>query len=287
MAKKRFNVEIPEGQHLGFSRDTDGAYRAHLFDDETNDLVGHAELFEINEDDADAPDIQYVYVSDSDETEDYELPNAGREFTDEERDQALEVLVSLGIIVTMLATAAAPHVTRWWHDVAIPAMKSTSVNARQSMKSARDNVLLTMKSTWARLTGTPEVGRGATSTEMNPETESAREDSSTELQVAFQEYRVRMGSAEARDRFVAALLAKAISEEQMRMLRSAKIDGHNGPNDDEVAMQALTTQNIGKTITLMLEKNPSLLERESVAKLATILRGSRTDGEYVPLESRG
>lgn len=51
MAKKRFDVEVPDGQHLGFSRDTDGAYRAHLFDDETNDLVGHAELFEPEDDD--------------------------------------------------------------------------------------------------------------------------------------------------------------------------------------------------------------------------------------------
>jgi hypothetical protein len=53
VAKKRFDVEVPDGQHLGVSRGTDGAYRAHLFHDDTNELVGHAELFEVDEDEAD------------------------------------------------------------------------------------------------------------------------------------------------------------------------------------------------------------------------------------------
>ena len=50
MAMKRFDVEVPDGQHLGYSRGTDGAFRAHLFRDDTNGLAGHAELFEVAED---------------------------------------------------------------------------------------------------------------------------------------------------------------------------------------------------------------------------------------------
>ncbi|QYF89575.1 hypothetical protein [Arthrobacter sp. PAMC25284] len=275
MAKKRFDVEVPDGQHLGFSRDTDGAYRAHLFDNETNDLVGHAELFEPDEDDAGSPNIQYVYVSDPGAAE-------GRELTDEELAEALEALVRLGIIVATLAAAAAPHVKRWLHYIAIPTMKSTSDNALLAMKSASDTALLTMKSTWNRFIGTRNVERGAAPAEMVPATEPVRADSSTELEVAFQDYRARMGSAEARERFVGALLARAFSEEQMRMLRNAKIED-DGPAGLTAAMEALTPQQVGETITLMLEKNPSLLDREPLAELGTILGGSRADGEYVPL----
>ncbi|AUZ33651.1 hypothetical protein C3B78_03650 [Arthrobacter sp. PGP41] len=264
MARKRFDVEVPDGQHLGFSRDTDGAYRAHLFDNETNDLVGHAELFEPDEDDAGSPNIQYVYVSDPGAAE-------GRELTDEELAEALEALLRLGIIVATLAAAATPHVKRWLHDVAIPAMKSTS-----------DTALLTMKSTWNRFIGTRNVERGAAPAEMVPATEPVRADSSTELEVAFQDYRARMGSAEARERFVGALLARAFSEEQMRMLLNAKIED-GAPAGLTAAMGALTAQQVGETITLMLEKNPSLLDCEPLAELGTILRGSRADGEYVPL----
>jgi hypothetical protein len=57
VARKRFDVEVPDGQHLGFSRDTVGARRAHLFDDENNDLVGHAELFAPDEDESSSPNI--------------------------------------------------------------------------------------------------------------------------------------------------------------------------------------------------------------------------------------
>ena len=51
MPTQRFNVEIPEGHHLGHSRGTDGARRAHLFRDDTNELAGHAELFAVAGDD--------------------------------------------------------------------------------------------------------------------------------------------------------------------------------------------------------------------------------------------
>ncbi|WP_207945035.1 sigma factor-like helix-turn-helix DNA-binding protein [Actinomadura rubrisoli] len=62
MAKKRFDAEIPNGQHLGVSCETDGAYRGHLFDDETGQLVGHVELIEVDEDHYPNPPVEYIYV---------------------------------------------------------------------------------------------------------------------------------------------------------------------------------------------------------------------------------
>ncbi|KIS28684.1 hypothetical protein TV39_04720 [Arthrobacter sp. SPG23] len=273
MARKRLDVEVPDGQHLGFSRDTDGAYRAHLFDNETNGLVGHAELFEPAKDESDSPYIEYVYVSDS-------RPKEGRELADKELDEALEALVRLGIIV---AAAAAPHVKRWWQGRAIPGLKSAGNTALLAVKSTSDNTLLTVKSTWNRFTGTRKPERSDAPVEMVPAAEPVREDSSTELEVAFKDYRARMSSEEARQRFVVALLARAFSEEQMRMLRNAEIEDDGDPLSLKAAMVALTPQQVGETITSMLEKNPSLLERESLAGLGMILGGRRADGECVPL----
>lgn len=48
-------AEVPDGAHLDFSRDTDGAYRGTLRDD-NNKLIGHAELFEVS-DDEDESDV--------------------------------------------------------------------------------------------------------------------------------------------------------------------------------------------------------------------------------------
>lgn len=265
MAKIRLDVEVPDGQHLGFSRDTDGAYRGHLFDDETNDLVGHAELFEPNEDDADSLNSQFVYVSISEATKDQEL-------TAEEIAQALDALLRLGILVTVLAVETAPHVKRWLHDIAIPAMKSTSDNVRQSVKS-----------TWNRFTRARVTDRGTAPAGMISTTEPVRAESSTELEIAFEDYRARMSSTEARERFVVALLAKAFSEEQMRMLRNANFEDDDDERGLKAVVEALTPQQVGETLTTILEKNPSLLDRGSLAELGTVLGGSQADGEYMSL----
>ena len=91
MAKKRFDVEVPDGQHLGLSRETDGAYRGHLFDNETNELVGHAELHEVDEIDAhSSPVIAYDTNEDAPDSEDPGL---------------LGALALLGVTVAAVMTA--------------------------------------------------------------------------------------------------------------------------------------------------------------------------------------
>lgn len=288
MARERFDVEIPDGQHLGFSRDTDGAYRAHLFDDKSNDLVGHAELFEPSVDAEPWPNIEYIYVSE---------PSARheRELSDEELDEAFEALLNLGLIVALLAVKAAPHVTSWWRDKALPAMRSTGDNALSAMKSANRNALqsirsksgtalLTVKSAWNNKSiRASKVERGVVFGPDIPVTEPAHVSSSTELDVSFHDYRARMGSAEARERFVAALVARAFSDRQMRTLRNARIEDDGGRPSLESAMDVLTPQQVEDTIVLMLERNPSLLDRESMTELSAILSGNNANGERASL----
>lgn len=276
MATKKFDVEVPDGQHLGLSRDTEGAYRAHLFD-ERNNLVGHAELFETGEDTTDSPYIQYVYVSDSTDTKSGEL-------TDEELEEMLKALVGLAMIVATLAAAAAPHVKSWWHDVAVPVMNSASESARLAAKSARDNAKRTVKSALNTFTGTMRRARGAAESETRHVTLPAIAGSSIEVADAFEGYRSRLGSAKARERFIGALLARAFSDEQLRLLSNAKFENDSDALDLQAAMEKLTPQRVGETLSLMLEKNPSLLERDSLAELATVLRRSKTGGGYVSLK---
>lgn len=276
MEKKRFDVEIPDGQHLGFSRDTDGAYRAHLFDDETNGLVGHAELFEVQEDATESPYVQHVYVSDSTGTKTSEL-------TDEELEELLRGLVSLAIIVATFAAAAAPQVKNWWHGVALPAMKSGSETARVAIKSAGEKTVMTAKSALNKLTETLRHGGGASS-EPARESEAVIENSSSnEVEVAFESYRARMDSTEARERFAAALLARAFSDEQLRLLREAEFENDPDSRLLHATMGRLTQEQVTATLSLLLQKNPSLLERQPLTELATVV--SRTQaGRDLPLK---
>jgi hypothetical protein len=50
---KKYRSIIQEGTHLASSKNTDGAYRGSLLDDETNKVVGQAEWEPVEEDDDD------------------------------------------------------------------------------------------------------------------------------------------------------------------------------------------------------------------------------------------
>lgn len=285
MVRKRFDVEIPDGQHLGFSRDTDGAYRAHLFDDETNDLVGHAELFERDAEETQTPIFEYIHVSDS-------APMNGQELTDEELEEGLEALLSLAIIAAMLAVKAAPHVTSWWRDSALPTLKSVSGTAFSAVKSANqstirnirlksDSALLTVKSAWGKSLSAPRAEDAVASRVIVPA--NIHGNRSPQLEIAFSDYRSRMSSTEARERFVAALVARAFSDQQLRGLRDANIEDDGNRTGLDTAMKSLTPQRVEDTLLLMLEKNPSLLEIQSISELRTIFSAGRNGGEALAL----
>jgi len=218
MVKKRFDVEVPDGQHLGFSRDNDGARRAHLFDNETNHLVGHAELFDPDEEADEEADLEAL---------------AG----------ALGAMVALAVIV-----AAAPHIKGWWNDKAVPAITSTRNRIRYA---------------WNGITRPREADDEVIAAELVTVSDPSPDDSSNEVDTALERLRARMSSAEARQRFVAALMAKTFFEEQMSTLRNARIEDDEDPMELKSAMKALTPQQVGNTINLMLEKDPSLLSREN------------------------
>jgi hypothetical protein len=92
-----------------------------------------------------------------------------------------------------------------------------------------------------------------------------------------------MSSAEARDRFVAALLARLFSDEQLRILREARVEYGDGPHALESAADVVTAQEVGESITLMLEANRSLLNEEILTELGKIVGIGRAVGEYVPM----
>jgi hypothetical protein len=256
MPRERFDVEVPEGTHLGVSRDTDGAYRAHLFDDETNGLVGHAELFAPAEGDA-APPTEpspvFVYIDDG--------PNYEVEAREpSEVEKLLGSLLLLGVLVAV--ERAKPHVQEWWTETARPAMRSKWNDLAESRpRRAR------------RRTTSAEP---ATTTAPAP----APAESTQEVLAALDAYKASMSSEEARARFVAAVTARLVSEEQLAILRNARIQGEDGP----LELDTLTARQISTAMTAMLEENPALLDAETAAaELARLLGPSRAESDYAPV----
>ncbi|GAB2460322.1 hypothetical protein GCM10027162_64690 [Streptomyces incanus] len=89
-----------------------------------------------------------------------------------------------------------------------------------------------------------------------------------------------MGSEEASARFAAALMARLFSDEQMEILRNARIESEGG-SPELSAVEQLTLQQVVDNVRLMLEVNPSLLTRESLAELGKVLaRIQAVDGAH-------
>lgn len=236
------------------SRKTAGAWRGTLRDDGGH-LDGQAEFIPGDEDEYDKqPDREpvYIYVN-----EEREADARSRERS--ELEELLGNLMILGVLVSF--EKAKPHVKRWWSDQALPGMKS-AWNKLAKRREAHSQVVVAESATL--IDGAPE-------------------DTGQEVVAALEAYKASMSSAEARDRFVAALMARLFSDEQLRILRDARIEYGDGPHALESAAEAVTAQQVGESITLMLEANPSFLNEETLTELGKILGIGRADGEYVPM----
>ncbi|MEV7807426.1 hypothetical protein AB0O28_31215 [Microbispora sp. NPDC088329] len=239
--------EYPDGLTPGLSKD--GGIHQNLYDDQGR-LTDHGTFFPDDENRGDPPpvfvNVTNEYTSDSQATDPLEV------------EALLGALVLLGAIVAL--KKAEPYVKRWWNDQALP----------------------TLKSTWNRLARTRMADSRATTAELSTLAGPAPADSSREVLGELEECRASMSSAEARERFVAALTARLFSEEQIKMLCNARIGDDDGSSELNSTMGMLTPKQIGDGIALMLEANPSLLDEATLTELGRILGRSR-DGGYVPL----
>ncbi len=246
MAEKIFRVEVPDGQHLGRVRGEDGEYRGLLFDTDNN-LVGHAHLSEVDDTDEDDGG-SYAQPPD----DDLDLEDLVRN---------LQALVDLAILVAAAAEAAAPHIKRWWNE-----------RGRSFVISRRDKA----KASFARMAKRLRRRSDATPSGRAELVETAPVADPTDLVKSYQELRVTMTSAEAKERFVAALLAKEFADAQMRMLHSARIvDVDESVTELESVVQSLTPGQVGSVIEQLLAENPALIQQDNLAELAAVLDSSQ------------
>jgi len=91
---------VPDGTHLAYSKGRSGTHRALLFTNDTNELVGPAELIEDEDDHGDEP------VTSSDEDDATKLGE----------------LVAAALIIA--GVIAAPHIKNWWQEKAFPFLRT-------------------------------------------------------------------------------------------------------------------------------------------------------------------
>lgn len=215
-------VRVPKGANLSRSRKSPGAHRG-LTRNSDNEL-GHAEIFLKDENENEAGSSPAS--SSTFDTEEYAPGHPERDHS-----EAAELLVTVLLIG---AFTAAPHLKRWWHSQALPSLKSR----------------------WNRHARSREANNQTGPTELATLIEDAPAKASPEVIDAPDQRRATMGSAEARKRLIAALMARRFSDEQIRLLHDSRIEDL----ELQSAEEDLTPEQVEDTISFMLETNPSWVD---------------------------
>ncbi|MER6345742.1 hypothetical protein ACWC10_14765 [Streptomyces sp. NPDC001595] len=247
-------VRVRKGARFTQSRKTEGAHRGMTRDPDTNQ-VGQAEIF-LKEDE---PDPLGMYPqgwlgSDRHESE------ARAQERRENAEVLAEVLVQIGL---RLAEKAAPHVRKWWNEQALQVVKAKWT----------DQALPSVKAKWSSVVRSRTSDRRAEVAEDLPEVVAVSGDQRTTL-----------SASDARKRLAEAVMARLYSDEQLRLVRNARVvdEGEDGPVELR-ATDELTPQRIGEYVALMLEENPALLGKDPLAELGKIIAKIPAYGGYVPI----
>ncbi len=240
--REKMWVERPAGTHLS-QAGKPGGFSTLARDDDTNELETHATLYPVDDEDDDgeaaAGDVYITnyYVDDA---------SASRELTDEER----ELLAKLVVVAALIAAQVlGPRIKTLWNDRALPFIRRRWNAAR----TAR----------WRR------------NRQSAVEVAAASEEAPVgEVLATVPTEQVSISSAEARARFLAAMRAREFSDEQLRILRAARIDVDAAPEQLQRAMEELPSEPLNDVVTHMLEMTPATID---VAQLRDALDARRVD----------
>ena len=169
----------------------------------------------------------------------------------EDSDELAEAVGELLFALTMMGIVkAAPHVKKWWQEQAGPAVSRQAKKVRNFGRKKK-----------------PEIAVSASAEEYH-------------MAVTVDRRQI-MSKEEAMSRFIAALAARAFSDEQLRMVNGARILEVENYTDIERTIAQLPPEQLQAQILEMV-KNPALLEDASLADLASTLDFSSQPIELTP-----
>lgn len=181
------------------------------------------------------------------------------------QEMATDIIAS--VIVKLIedgAKAATPRVKRWWNETAVPFAKEKT-NGWKRRHTARHSEKK------------PQSVEGI----VIDDVASSTEESSSAMTMPTDERPV-MSSAEAQARLLAAVAARAYSDEQLRMVSGSQIIDVENVATVQSALARVPREHLVEFIKYMT-RNPRLLEESSLANLASLI-GVVDQSENMPAD---
>lgn len=216
-------------------RKKEGGLHQNLFDSEGN-LKGSARFIPDDERDREPLVVtETVYIP---------VEQRRRSREQEEFDEAIAALVSH--LIDRGIARAKPVAEQWWRETVRPAIDSrrAKLSERRARRQAHKN-------------GTIVAGEVV-------------EPAQDVVPAPQEENRPNMSSAEAQARYLAALAARAYSDEQMRLVTNANIVDAADIAELKRSLAELPAEQV-KGLLEAMATNPSLLTEETLAELASLL----------------
>lgn len=233
--------------HLASSKD--GGYLGAVLNNETNKLQGQARWIRVEPTDALHKDSFIDSSPDS-------SPNPAV--------LAVAAGIAIGVVSTVLVVKAAPHVKKWWVQVAQPKMQTLWKSVTQKKKRVQE------------IPATLEI---AAPIEL--------EEVSTEIAVVLEDNRELMSNKEAQQRYLAMMLAIAFAAEQMRILGNVRIADPEKLQELQKAAHELTSEEAIGLVNRILEADSAILDEDSQAMFLEVFEGGvTTEDGYKPIEQK-
>jgi hypothetical protein len=230
----------------------EGGWHQNLYDTEGR-LKGNARFVPVDEDQEDPITVtETVYVP-----------------AEERLSKTQEIVADIisSVIVKLIedgVQVAKPHVQRWWNETAVPFAKAKAKNWKHRRSSRHAE----------------KAPQGVEEIVIDDVTSSSEESSSISILQADE--RPTMSSAEAQARLLAAVAARAYSDEQLRMVSDSQIIDTEDSDTIRSTLSQIPREHLIAVIEHMT-RHPHLLEESNLANLASII-GRVNQVDNVPVD---
>ena len=218
----------------------EGGWHQNLYDTEGR-LKGNARFVPVDEDQEDPIIVtETVYVP-----------------AEERLSKTQEIVADIisSVIVKLIedgVQVAKPHVQRWWNETAVPFAKAKAKNWKHRRSSRHAE----------------KAPQGVEEIVIDDVTSSSEESSSISILQADE--RPTMSSAEAQARLLAAVAARAYSDEQLRMVSDSQIIDTEDSDTIRSTLSQIPREHLIAVIEHMT-RHPHLLEESNLVNLASLI----------------